>query len=170
MTYVHVTEVWSFLCAYQRYSGRPLTLAEKDRYLDEVAQVAARLGARDVPCSSAAVREYLRRVRPELRRGAAAADAVGFLMHPIGRSFLERASHAVLIEAAVDLLPGFARRELDLVRPCAYRRLAVRPAAAMLAGFLQLLLGESPLLAVARERAGHAPDAALSGVLAGPQP
>jgi uncharacterized protein (DUF2236 family) len=153
ITYVHVTEVWSFLRAYQRYSGRPLLRAEKDLYVRETGVVARRLGARQVPSSVAEVRSYLGAVRDELNAGAAANEAATFLREPFGRSRLERAAHLVLIEAAVDLLPGFARKELGLVRPGPYRRLAVRPAAAALSGTLHLMLGEPPLLRAARTRA-----------------
>lgn len=161
LTYVHVTEVWSFLRAFQRYSGRPLLRAEKERYLDEAAVVAYRLGARRVPRSVAEVRAFVLEVRPELHATPAALDAAGFLRLPFGRSPLERVAHAVIVEAAVDLLPGFARKELGLVRPATYRRLAVRPAGAVMAAGLHLMLGESPLLAAARERvvAGGGPPA-----------
>jgi len=152
LTYVHVTEVWSFLRAFQRYSGRPLLRAEKERYLEETAFVATRLGARSVPRSVAEVRRYVREVRPELRATATALDAAAFLRRRFGRSPLERVAHLVIVEAAVDLLPGFARKELRLARPAPYRRMAVRPAAGVLAAGLHLMLGESPLLAASRAR------------------
>jgi uncharacterized protein (DUF2236 family) len=153
VTYVHVTEVWSFLRAFQLYSGRPLLRSEKERYLSEVAIVARRLGAREVPQSVDEVRCYLRTIRPELRASPAAHEAVAFLRGPLGRSFSERTAHRVLVEAAVDLLPPFARRDLRLGRPSFYRHVAVRPAGLALSSALHLALGESPLLAVSRRRA-----------------
>ncbi len=58
------TEVWSFLAAYQRYHLCPLRGAEAGRYLDEMAVVAERLGAAEVPRSRAQGEVYLDRVRP----------------------------------------------------------------------------------------------------------
>lgn len=153
VTYVHVTEVWNFLRSYQRYSRHPLLLAEKNQYLEEEAVVARRLGATWAPTSTAAVREYFRRIRPELRRSEAAVAAVRFLRAPIGRTPVEMAAHSAIVEAAIDLLPPFARRELRLGRPLLYRQGLVRPAAATMALLLHWSLGESPVLAAARERA-----------------
>jgi uncharacterized protein (DUF2236 family) len=154
LTYVHVTEVWSFLRGYQRYSQHPLLAAEKDQYLAEMSAVARRLGARDVPESVDEVRSYLGELRPQLTRGPEAERIVRFLRRPpTGSSALERAAHRTIIEAGIDLLPSFARRELGLFRPPAFRLMAVRPAASVLSQALQWSVGEPPMLAAATERA-----------------
>lgn len=158
LTYVHVTEVWSFVRAYQRYSQHPLLLSEKNRYLSETALVARRLGAREVPESVDEVRAYLRRIRPELRRGPEAARIVRFLRQPPrGASVLERTAYRAIVEAGIDLLPAFARRELGFLRPAGLRLMAVRPAAAVLSEMLRWSVGEAPQLAAARTRAGASP-------------
>jgi uncharacterized protein (DUF2236 family) len=153
LAYVHVTEVWSFLRSYQRYAPRPLLLAEKNQYLAEMAVVAERLGASGVPVTTAQVREYFRAVRPQLGRGVEGTKVVRFLLKPTGRSRFERTAHLALNEAAIDLLPGFARQQLGLVRPHPYRLIAVRPATAALCLALHLRVGDAPMLALARERA-----------------
>jgi uncharacterized protein (DUF2236 family) len=153
LTYVHVTEVWGFLRAYQRYSQHPLLPAEKDQYLSEVSVVARRLGARSVPGSVEEVRSYLRELRPELVRGAEAEKVVRFLVRPPRAPLLERFAHRTIVEAAIDLLPPFARRELGLVRPVGVRLLAVRPAATVLSEALHWSVGGAPMLAAATERA-----------------
>lgn len=152
LTYVHVTEVWSFLRAYQRYSQHPLLTAEKDRYLSEMSVVARRLGARSVPASVQEVRAYLRELRPQLVRGAETEKVVRFLLRPARRSPIERAAHHAIVEAAIDVLPNFARRELHFVRPSGLRLLAVRPAATVLCQTLHWTVGEAPMLAMAVER------------------
>jgi uncharacterized protein (DUF2236 family) len=60
LTWVHVAEVSSFLAAHLRYRNPALPRAAQDQYYDEIALVAERLGARDVPRSCAQVDEYLR--------------------------------------------------------------------------------------------------------------
>lgn len=153
LTYVHVTEVWSFLAAYQRYAQHPLLFSEKNRYLSEVAVVARRLGARSVPASVEEVRAYLRELRPQLVRGIETEKVVRFLLRPARRSRLDRAAHHAIVEAAIDVLPAFARRELGFVRPWGFRLMAVRPTASALCQALQWTVGEAPMLAAATERA-----------------
>ena len=63
LTWVHTAEAWSFLRSYQRYSTHPLLRGEQDRYLADVAAIARRLGARNVPESVEQVRRYLASVR-----------------------------------------------------------------------------------------------------------
>lgn len=157
LTYVHVTEVWGFLRAYQRYSQHPLLGGEKDQYLSEVSVVARRLGARAVPGSVEEVRAYLRRLRPELVRGVEAEKVVRFLLRAQAVPLLERAAHRTIVEAAIDLLPAFARRELGLSRPVGLRLMAVRPAAKVLSEALHWSVGGAPMIAMATERARSSP-------------
>ena len=136
LRYVHVTEVWSFLRSY----------------LSEMSIVAERLGARVVPSSVDEVRAYLRELRPELVRGTEAEKVLRFLLRPARRSLLDSAAHHTVVEAAIDLLPAFARRELGLTRPRGLRILAVRPAATLLCQTLKWTSGEAPMRAMAMER------------------
>ena len=66
LTWVHVTEAYSFLQGYRRYSHMRLPTGAADRYYDEVRRVAEALGAREVPASEAQVNAYFRQVRPDL--------------------------------------------------------------------------------------------------------
>jgi uncharacterized protein (DUF2236 family) len=165
VTWIHAAEVGSFLRGYQRYGGRPLRRAECDRYLDEVAVVAERLGGTDVPRSTAELRAYFRAVRPELVGGEQALEARDFLLHLQTRRPEERAAYALILQAAVDLLPDWARRMLRIHRPAVVGRLAdplvVRPATFAVGGVLRWSLGESPALAAARARAGSSSRGAL---------
>jgi len=152
LTFVHVAEVWSFLRSYQRYGPRPLVRSEKDRYLSEVAEVARLLGARDVPGSVDDVRSYLREVRGQLAATPEAHDAVRFLRRPFGDRPVDALAHRVVAEAAIDLLPGFARRELGVGRAPAARAAPVRGAGAALAAALRWAVGPSLVRAAATER------------------
>lgn len=153
LTFVHVTEVSSFLAAHQRYSGRPLLRREKDQYLDEVAATARRLGALAVPTSVVAVRSYLADILPELSFGAQATEALEFLRRPLGASASEAYAHRLVIAAASDLLPRFARRLIGLPATARSTAPLVRAAAGSLAVTLRWALGPSPLLEFATARA-----------------
>jgi uncharacterized protein (DUF2236 family) len=121
LTWVHVAETDSFLRGYLRYRDPSFPVDAQDRYVADVAIVAERLGARDVPRSRADIAAYYRRVRPELRgdhRVRAVADA---LLAP-GPDRAQAAGLAVASAAALDLLPDWAaalhgRRAAPLARP-----------------------------------------------------
>jgi uncharacterized protein (DUF2236 family) len=153
LTWVHTTEVWSFLRSYQRYGTRPLLRVEKDRYLAEVREIAEALGARDVPGSVAEVRAYLAGIRGELEATPEALAAVHFLRTPLGEGPLDTLGHRIVTSAAIDLLPEFARRALRLGRPTQLGRAEVRAATTTFALLLRWALGPSKVLAVASERA-----------------
>lgn len=152
LTWVHTTEVWSFLRSYQRFGTRPLLRAEKDRYLAEVREIAVMLGARDVPGSVADVRRYLRAIRGELVATPEALAAVGFLRTPLGDAAAERIAYKVVSAAAIDLLPPFARSALGLGRPIPLAALRVRTSAVAFATLLRWSVGPSLVLAAATER------------------
>jgi len=68
VTWVHVTEAYSFLRASQLYGPRRFTQADRDQYFEEMSAVATELvptGTR----SEADAEAYLRRIRPELYAG-----------------------------------------------------------------------------------------------------
>jgi uncharacterized protein (DUF2236 family) len=114
LRWVHAAEIDSFLCAHARYGAHPLTPAQTDRYIDEMAEVALRLGADWVPRSAAELQDYLADVRPELHAGQQARETAEWLLrtaaHPSG--WLPQ---MILNAAAIGLLPGWVRRDLGLV-------------------------------------------------------
>jgi uncharacterized protein (DUF2236 family) len=153
LTWVHVAEVWSFLRSYQRYGTRPLLRSEKDRYLDRTAEIAVLLGACEVPRSVEQVRSYLQAVRGDLAATPAALEAVRFLRTPLSDGVTDRLAHHAIVDAAVDLLPGFARRELALPDRGMLERGRVRATMTSVAAVLRWGLGPSPVVGVATQRA-----------------
>jgi uncharacterized protein (DUF2236 family) len=83
LTWVHVTEVDSFLSTARR-GGLALTDAEADQYVAEQARAGALLGVPDdlVPHSVSEIDEYYRSVRSELSVGAPAREVARFILHP----------------------------------------------------------------------------------------
>ncbi len=169
LTWVHVAEVWSFLRAYQRYGPRPLLRAEKDRYLADVAEVARLLGASEVPGTVEELRAYLRTARAMLEVTPEAVEAVAFLRQPFDRSGAGALGHRVVVEAAEDLLPEFARRALHARPATPVGRVRARLAMASLAGVLRWSIGPSVVLAAADARVAAGPRAATPGGAGRPQ-
>jgi uncharacterized protein (DUF2236 family) len=83
LTWVHVTEVDSFLSTARR-SGLVLTDDEADRYVAEQAEGGALLGVPlgRAPHTVAEIDEYYREMRPELQVSRQAREAARFVMHP----------------------------------------------------------------------------------------
>lgn len=151
LTWVHTAETLCFLAGYQAYSGRPLSPDECDRYLAEVAVVAERLGAEQVPHSVAEAHAYLERVKPQLGATPAALEAVGFL-RGFGRDRLEHAATSVLMNGGIALLPDWARRDLGIRRPAPVRRCLDRPVARLLSRVLLWACGPSQIAEAAHAR------------------
>jgi len=151
LTWVHTAEVSCFLAGYQAFSGNPLTPEECDRYFAEVAVLAERLGAREVPRSAAEAASYIARTRPVLAGTPAALEAVGFL-RGFGRDALERLVTKLLMNGGIALLPGWARAQLGIRRPGAVRVLLDRPAARLLSDFMIWACGPSEFVVESRAR------------------
>ena len=109
LTWVHVAEVSSFLRGHLRYVDDGLPPADQDRYYDETALVAERLGARDVPRSRAAVADYLASMRPALAVSESTREVSTILLdapapHPSMQPFSR-----MFMTAGIDLLPAWAQ-------------------------------------------------------------
>jgi uncharacterized protein (DUF2236 family) len=109
LTWVHVTETFSFLESWIRYSQPRMPLAEQDRYFAEAAVVARGLGAGDVPVSRAETLACIDAMRPQLLVDGRTREVARLILRRPG--FDAQALPFQLIgRAAVDLLPGWARR------------------------------------------------------------
>ncbi|MFZ3154271.1 oxygenase MpaB family protein [Pseudomonas sp.] len=112
LTWVHVAEVHSFLQAHLRYRNPQLSEADQDRYYAEIALIAARLGASQVPRSRAEVAAYLAAVRPELCCDERSLEILRILLHAPAPSALAAPAAKLLMQAGIDLLPEWAQEML----------------------------------------------------------
>jgi uncharacterized protein (DUF2236 family) len=135
LRWVHVVELDSFLGAYRMYGETPLSPADEDRYVSEMARVAEALGATAVPRSTSELDASLADYRTELRSTKEARSAARYLAIPPGLSAAERIGYAPLFSGAVALLPVRARILLGLVpwMPIT-ERFVVRPVTATALG------------------------------------
>ena len=108
LTWVHVAEVSHFLAAHLRYRNPHLSAADQDRYYAEIAVVAERLGARDVPKSRQAVADYLQRMRPQLLCDERSREVLRLLLDAPAPSVLARPFGDLMMKAGIDLLPDWA--------------------------------------------------------------
>lgn len=127
LQWVHICEVDSFLAAHRAFGEQPLTAAEADDYVADMAEVAERLGVVDPPRSVAALRAVLGSYRPELHSSREARDAARFLLVEPPLPLAARGPYAVLGAAAVSLLPVWARWPLRLPYLPVTEHLLARP-------------------------------------------
>lgn len=152
LTWVHVCEMYSYLRAYRRYVEPRLDTATQDRYYDEVAQVAERLGARDVPRSRAAVADYLTGMQPWLVCDARVHDILHFLRTAPPPTAAARPFARLLFQASAELLPAWAQSLTGLRSYGRLRSALVRPGIRGLAPLVRWSLRDSGIPARARAR------------------
>ncbi|MBH3345362.1 DUF2236 domain-containing protein [Pseudomonas parafulva] len=114
LTWVHVAEVSSFLAAHLRYRNPRLSLADQDAYYQEIALIAERLGAHDVPRSRREVAHYLHEMRPQLSCDARSQEVIGILLNAPAPSRLAKPVGKLMLHAGIELLPQWAQQQLGL--------------------------------------------------------
>ncbi|KIU45604.1 histidine kinase [Pseudomonas putida] len=113
LTWVHVAEVSSFMAAHLRYRNPHLSPADQDAYYAEIALVAERLGARNVPRSRQAVAHYLQAMRPQLVCDERSREVVRVLLEAPAPSRLAKPVANLMMQAGINLLPDWAGELLE---------------------------------------------------------
>jgi uncharacterized protein (DUF2236 family) len=109
LAWVHVSEAWSFLAAWQSYGNHPLSAAEEDRYFADFATIGAALGADPVPRDKFATLRAIEAMRPELIADDRTREVARLVLGHLPDNLLAVPLQRVTMQAAVDLLPSWAR-------------------------------------------------------------
>ncbi len=117
LAWVHVSEVLSFLDGWIRYGEPGMSRADQDRYVREMARIAEPLGVDPIPTTRAEAEAIQRRMREDLRVDARTRDVADVLLNQPAPSIAARPFQAMTMQAAIDLLPGWARTLHGLERP-----------------------------------------------------
>jgi uncharacterized protein (DUF2236 family) len=152
LLWVHAALVDSSVAACQLF-GTPLSAADSDRYVAEMAVAAELVGVPGalVPSSLAGLRQYLASVRPELRCTPAAAESVAYLLDPPGLDPGIAEIWQDIRDGAIAATPGWAREMYGYRTPADLtpaRRTEIRQALGVLDA---VFLGEPGVLE-ARQR------------------
>ena len=107
--WVHVCETIGFLDAWIRYREPMMSRADQDRYVAEASVVALRLGADPVPRNRAEADALLQRFRPKLAGGERVRAVAAMILDQPAKSRIAAPAQRLLMEAAVDLMPGWAK-------------------------------------------------------------
>jgi uncharacterized protein (DUF2236 family) len=117
LAWVHVAGAVNFFEAWRRYVQPRTSRADQDRYFAESGDVAALLGADPVPRTRAGAEELLKQFRPELRSDPRTRAFRKFVLEAKPASLAEAPVQKLLMSAAVDMMPQFARSMHGLRRP-----------------------------------------------------
>jgi uncharacterized protein (DUF2236 family) len=117
LAWVHVAETTSFLNAWIRYAEPDMPHADRDRYFAEMARVAEPLGAGPIPRSSAEARRLMEAMRPALRVDRRTREVARLVLNQRAPGMMAEPLRALMAQAAIDLLPEWARRMHRLSAP-----------------------------------------------------
>lgn len=117
LAWVHVTETACFLDSWRRYVEPGMAASEQDRYFREMARIGLALGADPVPRSRSEARDLIQATRPHLAADARTREVARLVLLQPAPGRLPEPLHALAVQAAVDLLPGWAQRMHGLSPP-----------------------------------------------------
>jgi uncharacterized protein (DUF2236 family) len=110
LAWVHVAGAVNFLDAWRRYAEPKMSCGDQDRYFVESGEIARMLGANPVPENRAAADRLIRDFRHDLRAGTRSREFRDLVLGARAASFAEAGVQKLLMSAAVDLLPAWARK------------------------------------------------------------
>jgi len=110
LAWVHVTETTCFLDAWIRYADPDMPQARQDQYFREMAKIGQGLGAAPIPHSRAEATALIEATRPTLRCDARTREVAGLVLTRRARNPLAEPIQRLTMQAAIDLLPVWARR------------------------------------------------------------
>lgn len=123
LAWVHVTETACFLESWIRYADPGMSATDQDRYFAEMARIGQGLGAEPVPRSRREAWQLIQAMRPHLVCDARTREVARFLLTQKPRTRAAEPFQALAMQAAVDLLPDWARAMHGLPAPVLVRPL-----------------------------------------------
>lgn len=117
LAWVHVAGAVNFLDGWRRYAEPGMSGADQDRYFAESGEIARLLDADPVPQTRAEAEQLIGAFRSELAVDSRTRAFCDLVLKAPARSLAEVPVQSLLMNAAVDLLPPFARKMHGLDRP-----------------------------------------------------
>jgi uncharacterized protein (DUF2236 family) len=110
LAFVGAVEALAFLKAWRRYRDPLMSPAAQDHYMTEMASIGRMLGAHPMPKTKAGAETLVRTMRPRLRADARTREVCRLLLSAPPPSPVLAPAHRLMLEAAIDLLPPWARQ------------------------------------------------------------
>ena len=113
LNWVHATAAFGFVEAYNRFA-HPLTEAEVSCFYSEGEHTACLYGATAAARSQEELRAFFDAMRPKLEPSPVIFEFLAIMRHAPILPWGSRALQRLLVRAATDMLPGWARSLLEL--------------------------------------------------------
>jgi len=159
IAWVHTCIPWAVMTAFER-TKRPLSRAEKDRYLREQAVIGRMGGADRVPESTAELEDYVERMRPWMAMNSQTCDFLGFLEGRVDQpptSARDRLDRWLSVRASMAGMPEWARRMTGTWIPDPLQRFYLAPVDRLKARIIRRVYPAPPCVAMAETRARQLP-------------
>ncbi|CAH0353710.1 MAG: oxygenase MpaB family protein [Sphingobium sp.] len=117
LAWVHVTEALCFLDAWIRYGEPGMSEADQDSYFAQFALIAQMLGADPVPQTRAKAEARVETMRPALSADARTKEIARLVLRQKAPAPAAAPVQAMIMDAAVDLLPPWASGLHGIVGP-----------------------------------------------------
>ncbi|MGN6059291.1 MAG: oxygenase MpaB family protein [Sphingomicrobium sp.] len=117
LAWVHVAGAINFLDAWRRYAEPRMITTDQDRYFAESGEIARLLDADPVPRTRSEAERLIAEFTAELRSDERTREFRDLVLNAPARSVAEAPVQSLLMNAAVDLMPDFARKMHGLPRP-----------------------------------------------------
>ena len=117
LAWVHVAGALNFLDSWRRYAEPRMSRADQDTYFAESGEIARLLDADPVPRTRTEAERLIAEFRSELRADERTRAFRDLVLKAPTPSIVEAPVQFLLMNAAVDLMPEFARSMHGLSRP-----------------------------------------------------
>ena len=149
--WVHLAEASSFLSAYQHLSRAPLTEAECDQYMCEMAQIGHFLGAVDLPLTWQSTKSELAGYIHQLKFDDRAKE-IFRVVENYPTDLLDKPFMHLTLQAAFDVMPIWVLEFIERQPSCAFQVQATKLALHLGSEPVQWMLDQRGVCAVARQR------------------
>jgi uncharacterized protein (DUF2236 family) len=143
LKWVHATAAFGFAEAYNRYV-HPLSAADIDRFYAEGVAAARLYGARQAPASQAALNALFETMRPGLEPSPIVFEFLRIVRDAPAFPAAVRGMQRMLVRAAVEMTPAWARERLGLTAAWGLRTFEMPIVQAAGAVSDRIVLTESP--------------------------
>jgi uncharacterized protein (DUF2236 family) len=117
LAWVHVAGAINFLDGWRRYAEPHMSRRDQDEYFAQSGEVARMLDADPVPRTRAEAERLIAEFRRELRSDDRSRAFRDLVLHAPAPSIGEAPVRSLLMSAAVDMMPDFAREMHGLAKP-----------------------------------------------------
>ncbi len=132
LAWVHLTETFSFMNAYEDYRNEALSAKQRDQYFDEMKSLGYRLGATHLPDTYEGTKQAIYAYLPELHYGERAKSVI-HLLENFPSQLIAKPFITLLSRAGFNNLPNWVYPIIQKTGPNEMERFAVQKSINLLA-------------------------------------